>query len=94
MRRIKIFFKKKAPEIIRKLEYNELVDWWSIGCISYEMIYGFPPFDGETPQEVFANILNFQTMLEFPEDEEFTISQEAKQFIQKYLEKFSYFIFI
>lgn len=29
-----------APEIIMQIGYDELVDWWSMGCILYEMILG------------------------------------------------------
>lgn len=78
-----------APEIIRKVGYDELVDFWSVGCIAYEMLYRFPPFNGETPQEVFANILNHETV-EFPEDEEFSISPQAKDLIQKYTFDFQF----
>ena len=33
-----------APEILKKEEYGISVDWWSFGCITYEMLTGFPPF--------------------------------------------------
>eukprot|EP01119_Soliformovum_irregulare_P012602 TRINITY_DN3280_c0_g1_i3.p1 TRINITY_DN3280_c0_g1~~TRINITY_DN3280_c0_g1_i3.p1 ORF type:complete len:868 (+),score=278.65 TRINITY_DN3280_c0_g1_i3:47-2650(+) len=59
-----------APEIIMKNGYDELVDWWSLGCILYECIVGFPPFSGETPQEVFGNILDHEACLIFPEDDD------------------------
>mmetsp|Transcript_41732 Transcript_41732/g.37144 ORF Transcript_41732/g.37144 Transcript_41732/m.37144 type:complete len:218 (-) Transcript_41732:849-1502(-) len=38
-----------APEIL-KLEdcSNKAIDYWSIGIILYEMLYGFPPFNDET----------------------------------------------
>jgi len=75
-----------APEIIKKEGYDELVDWWSIGCILYEMVIGFPPFMGETPQEVFGNILDHESLLEFPEeDEDFKITRETEDFIRQLL---------
>ncbi len=34
-----------APEIqVEKIEYNQQVDVWSIGVISFELLAGFPPF--------------------------------------------------
>ena len=39
-----------APEIITQTTgiiakgYSYPVDWWSIGCITFEMIVGLPPF--------------------------------------------------
>lgn len=39
--------------------YDCLTDWWSVGCILFEIVVGIPPFCGETPQEVFAKIMNY-----------------------------------
>jgi serum/glucocorticoid-regulated kinase 2 len=33
-----------APEVISSEPYNNAVDWWSLGCLVYELIVGFPPF--------------------------------------------------
>lgn len=33
-----------APEILRKEGHNKNVDWWTLGCIVYEMIFNRPPF--------------------------------------------------
>ena len=33
-----------APELIKKLMYNELVDVWSVGVIAVELAEGEPPF--------------------------------------------------
>eukprot|EP00027_Filamoeba_sp_ATCC50430_P011070 CAMPEP_0168549642 /NCGR_PEP_ID=MMETSP0413-20121227/5211_1 /TAXON_ID=136452 /ORGANISM="Filamoeba nolandi, Strain NC-AS-23-1" /LENGTH=963 /DNA_ID=CAMNT_0008580041 /DNA_START=109 /DNA_END=3000 /DNA_ORIENTATION=- len=75
-----------APEIIMKVGYDHLVDWWSIGCILYEMIVGVPPFLGDTPHEVFGNILDHEKLLTFPEDDEDTqISELTKDLIKKLL---------
>jgi len=34
------------------------VDWWALGVCLYEFLTGFPPFCDQSPELVFANILN------------------------------------
>ena len=29
-----------APEVLRKQPYDKTVDWWCLGAVTYEMIYG------------------------------------------------------
>jgi len=36
--------------------YGEEVDWWSLGCVFFEMIFGAPPFAGDSPEELFSEI--------------------------------------
>jgi len=36
--------------------YGQEVDWWSLGCVFFEMIFGMPPFQGDTVEELFASI--------------------------------------
>lgn len=33
-----------APEVILNKGHGLSVDWWSLGCIVYEMLFGYPPF--------------------------------------------------
>ncbi len=33
-----------APEILLQNPYDESIDWWSLGCIAYELDVGRPPF--------------------------------------------------
>lgn len=56
-----------AVEVLRGDGYTSCVDFWAIGCMMYEMIFGFPPFYGESPEEVFMNIMNYDQCLAFPE---------------------------
>ncbi|KAJ2358577.1 rim15, signal transduction response regulator [Coemansia sp. RSA 2618] len=46
-----------APESILGLESGESVDWWALGVICYELLFGIPPFHDTTPERVFQNIL-------------------------------------
>ncbi|CAF2768927.1 unnamed protein product [Rotaria sp. Silwood2] len=54
-----------APEVILRQGYGKPVDWWSMGIILYEFLVGVPPFTGNTPDELFANVINGQ--IEWPD---------------------------
>ena len=47
-----------APEVILAHSYGPAVDWWSMGIILYEMLMGFPPFSGDSPDEIFSKALH------------------------------------
>ncbi|KAI0939256.1 hypothetical protein AcV5_000725 [Taiwanofungus camphoratus] len=48
-----------APETILGLRGDDAaVDWWALGVITYEFLYGLPPFHAETPEKVFEKILS------------------------------------
>lgn len=49
-----------APETVAGKGQDETSDWWSIGCILFEFLFGYPPFNADTPEEVFENILHGQ----------------------------------
>lgn len=34
------------------------VDWWALGVCLFEFLTGVPPFNDQTPELVFQNILN------------------------------------
>ena len=46
-----------APEILKRSNYNKMVDFWTLGCLIYEMLHGFPPFDCVMRQERDQQIL-------------------------------------
>jgi len=49
-----------APEIWKRQTYGFEVDWWSLGCVLYEMVCGLPPFWGETIKDVYKKVLHTQ----------------------------------
>ncbi|RXG60574.1 Ovarian-specific serine/threonine-protein kinase Lok [Armadillidium vulgare] len=50
-----------APEILRHDDiYNSKVDMWSLGCVLFVCLAGYPPFNGETDKATKYNILNGQ----------------------------------
>lgn len=64
-----------APETINGIGQDEMSDWWSLGCIMFEFLFGYPPFNADTPDEVFDNILNRR--INWPDDPEEIVSREA-----------------
>ena len=53
-----------APEVIIKKGYDKGVDWWSLGCVLFEMLTGYLPF--YIPRGGKINFRCFQTPLKFP----------------------------
>ncbi|XP_069608420.1 serine/threonine-protein kinase Sgk2 [Ranitomeya imitator] len=47
-----------APEVLRKQPYDRTVDWWCLGAVLYEMLYGLPPFYSRDVSQMYDNILN------------------------------------
>ena len=41
-----------APELIKGASYSFQLDWWTLGCLTYEMLVGKGPFSSEDMQEV------------------------------------------
>ncbi|KAI0089924.1 AGC/NDR protein kinase [Irpex rosettiformis] len=55
-----------APEVLRAKPYTYSVDYWSLGCILFEFLAGFPPFTGETAEETWTNLKKWTTVLARP----------------------------
>nr|XP_015220139.1 PREDICTED: serine/threonine-protein kinase Sgk2 [Lepisosteus oculatus] len=47
-----------APEVLRKQPYDRTVDWWCLGAVLYEMLYGLPPFYSRDVSEMYDHILH------------------------------------
>ncbi|PKU34915.1 serine threonine-protein kinase hypothetical protein [Limosa lapponica baueri] len=57
-----------APELLLTKPHGSAVDWWALGVCLFEFLTGIPPFNDETPAQVFQNILKRD--IPWPEGEE------------------------
>ncbi|KAI0949405.1 hypothetical protein AcW1_009032 [Taiwanofungus camphoratus] len=55
-----------SPEVIRGHGYTYSCDWWSLGVIMFECLYGFPPFVSNSRHVTRQKILNWRQSLRFP----------------------------
>lgn len=69
-----------APEILLERGYGKEVDWWSVGVILYECLFGYAPFSCEDTTETCLMILDFKNSLEIPTD--IPVSNEAIDLIK------------
>ena len=57
--------------------YDQSVDWWCLGAVLYEMLYGLPPFYSRNTAEMYDRIVNKPLRLR-P-----TISESARDILAK-----------
>ncbi|NXL15265.1 MAST4 kinase, partial [Setophaga kirtlandii] len=57
-----------APEVILRQGYGKPVDWWAMGIILYEFLVGCVPFFGDTPEELFGQVISDE--INWPEKDE------------------------
>ncbi|KAI9808461.1 MAG: hypothetical protein M1827_007244 [Pycnora praestabilis] len=74
-----------APEVVRGELYDGRCDWWSIGVILYECLYGYTPFCCDSRQETKLRILQHSSSLRFPSDK--AISSKAMSLITSLLQE-------
>ena len=46
-----------SPEVILGKGHNRATDWWSLGVLIYEMIFGIPPFYCQKQDDMFKKIV-------------------------------------
>ena len=68
-----------APEVLLKKGYDKGVDWWSLGCVMFEMLSGKIPFP--IKRNVKLNPKIYEKSVEYPK----SMTKEAKDLIQKLL---------
>ena len=68
-----------APEVLKGEEYDFTVDYWSLGCMLFEALAGYPPFAGATTDETWQNLKRWQKVLRKPvyEDPNYFLSRRT-----------------
>nr|AML79541.1 putative LOV domain-containing protein [Hedwigia ciliata] len=72
-----------APEIITGQGHSSAVDWWALGILIYEMLYGRTPFRGKNRQRTFTNVL--QKDILFPAS--IPVSLQVRQLMRDLLQR-------
>ena len=83
-----------SPEIINFKGHTVMSDWWSFGILIYEMLYGKTPFFSMDKDRMYDLIttggISYPKYLNLKDNEEsleYNVSEEAKDLINKLLEK-------
>ncbi|AMD21372.1 HER093Wp [Eremothecium sinecaudum] len=69
-----------SPELIKSREYDEQVDVWALGVLTFELLVGSPPFEEESKELTYKRILKRD--LVFPDH----VTPEARHLISRLLE--------
>ncbi|GAM24211.1 hypothetical protein SAMD00019534_073860 [Acytostelium subglobosum LB1] len=54
-----------GPEMLTGKGYDNTYDYWSLGVVLFEMLFGDTPFAGETAEDVFKNIIDWKKVLDW-----------------------------
>ncbi|XP_073332931.1 microtubule-associated serine/threonine-protein kinase 3 isoform X2 [Pagrus major] len=71
-----------APEVILRQGYGKPVDWWAMGIILYEFLVGCVPFFGDTPEELFGQVVSDEII--WPEGDD-ALPADAQDLITRLL---------
>ena len=75
-----------APEVLCNVNHNYSIDYYAVGIITYELMYGHRPYIGKNKHEVKQLILTKQAKIEIedlPED----FSHEIADFINRLIQR-------
>ncbi|ORZ39913.1 kinase-like domain-containing protein, partial [Catenaria anguillulae PL171] len=79
-----------SPEVLesqnsKNAAYGLQSDWWGVGVVLYEMLFGTTPFTDDSISVTYANIMSADGNIDFPDDVE--VSDEFKNLINSLLSK-------
>ncbi|KAI9505679.1 kinase-like domain-containing protein [Coemansia spiralis] len=75
-----------APEVIKGVGHSSAVDWWTLGILIFEMLYGSTPFKGSNRNATFRNILKSDIVFPQPPTHQ-AVSASCKALIRRLLTK-------
>lgn len=70
-----------APEVIKGEDVNYLLDFWSLGIIGYEFVTGNLPFNDDSPEQIFHNVMNKEIDWPEPGDGDFQVNPIILDFL-------------
>jgi len=73
----------QAPEIVKGEMYDHAADIWSIGTVTYELMFGVTPFRNRNLNRMYQNIATAE--LEIPNQARIPHSDELRDFLTKML---------
>ncbi|KAI3406284.2 DBF2 [Candida oxycetoniae] len=56
-----------ALEVLEGKSYDYTIDYWSLGCMLFEALCGYPPFSGSKQDETYYNLKHWKTSLRRPQ---------------------------
>ncbi|GAA5872752.1 hypothetical protein JCM16303_006819 [Sporobolomyces ruberrimus] len=74
-----------APEVLSKRGYFSTVDWWSLGVVAYELLFGKRPYRGKTNSTLTEAILH--ESIKFPDNVEQIVSPAGLDCIKLLLQR-------
>ncbi|RLV95767.1 Cell cycle protein kinase DBF2 [Spathaspora sp. JA1] len=74
-----------ALEVLEGKSYDYTIDYWSLGCMLFEALCGYPPFSGSKQDETYYNLKHWKTALRRPQtkDGRFVFSDRTWNLITK-----------
>lgn len=71
-----------GPEVYRKDHYGKECDWWSVGIIMFEMLFGGPPFSDERhdPAVTSTRVMRWRQHFHMPPDP--NVGREARDLLR------------
>lgn len=74
-----------ALEVLLGRHYDFTIDYWSLGCMLFETLVGYPPFAGKTTDETYTNLQQWKRALRRPqyEDGKYVFSERTWDLITR-----------